>query len=81
MNELVKRQIAGMAEKILAEEIGLVDGCRRLLKLFNALDRKEWDKELFDPISLFESETEELPVGELRSMWNPQALARKEAEA
>ena len=81
MDELVKQNIVRTAERIVGEEIDMVDGCRRLHRLFNSLDRSEWDMELFDPISAFESETEDLPVGELRSMWNQQALARKEAEA
>lgn len=81
MENLVKRQIARTAQQILVEEIGLVDGCRRLIKLFNSLDPEEWDGELFNPIIAVESETEYVPVGELRSMWNPQALAIKEAQA
>jgi hypothetical protein len=81
MDSLTRKQIVATAEQIVTEDIGLVDGCRRLLRLFNSLDRKEWDSDLFDPISTFESETEDLPVGELRSMWNPQALAAKEARA
>ena len=48
-----------VAELILAEKIDVADGCRRLVHLFNGLEAKEWDHELFDPVVAFESESRE----------------------
>lgn len=50
-----------VAELILAEKIDIVDGCHQLVHLFHGFDAKEWDRELFDPIVAFESETEAPP--------------------
>jgi hypothetical protein len=63
---------------MLAGSVGIVDGCRRLAKLFARLDVDEDD--LFDWIKVVESETEDLPVGDARSLWWPEALEAKEKE-
>jgi len=59
MYDSTQREIMTVAELILAEKIGLVDGCHQLVHLFHGLDAKEWDHELFDPVVGFESESRE----------------------
>ena len=49
-------QIAAVAQRILSGELGIVEGCRRLVQLSARLDRI--DDELFAPIVAVESETE-----------------------
>lgn len=58
--------------------MGIVEGCRSLLWLRELLN--EPNDELFMPIIVVESETEHFPVGELRSQWQKDSLARVDAE-
>jgi hypothetical protein len=79
LTESPQTQIAVVAEGMLSGKVGLVDGCRQLMKLSNRLD--ENSEGLFIPIVAVESETDDLPLGEARSVWSAEALARKDAEA
>jgi hypothetical protein len=69
---------AEVAKQILAEEIGLLEGCRYLVKLFGSFS--EQGDPMLLPIIAFESETEWIPTGDLRALWNPRSLALKEQE-
>ncbi len=71
-------QIAAVAQGMLCGDIGIVDGCRQLVRLYCRLD--EGVDELFALIVAVESETEDLPLGEARSQWSEEALSRKDAE-
>jgi hypothetical protein len=65
---------AVIATRMLAGEVGLVEGCRSLVKLRGALGQEH--EVLFIPFIAVESETDHLPIGEAaRLAWNPQALA------
>lgn len=74
----VEEQVAFVAREMIAGSVGIVDGCRRLVKLFARLDVD--DDDLFLPIIAVESETEILPIGDARSLWWPEALEAKEKE-
>ena len=73
-----QNQIAAVAQGMLSGEVGIVEGCRRLVQLSSRLD--EGDDGLFAPIVAVESETEDLPLGEARSLWSAEALASKDRE-
>jgi hypothetical protein len=71
-------QIVGICESILAEEMGIIPGSRRLsglgLKLFDGHDE---DFVAFDAIA---SETDHLPVDSERHNWSVEALEGKDKE-
>jgi hypothetical protein len=72
--------VVDVAKKIRANEIGLVEGCRALVKLLGSLDRA--DEALFLPFIAVEPETDHLPIGEAaRLAWNSEALVRYEERA
>jgi hypothetical protein len=75
----VEIRVVALARKILADEMGIVEGCRALVRLNGALDSR--DERLFLPFIAVESETDHLPLGEARLLWQPEALARKEQAA
>jgi len=71
-------EIATVARKALDGEIDIIEGCRLLVKLASRLEVSESDA--LKTIIAIESETEALPLGEFRSLWNPESLAKKDAE-
>lgn len=71
-------EIATVAHKVLDGELGIVEGCRLLASLASRFDVSESDA--LKTIIVVESETEALPVGEFRSQWHPESLAKKDAE-
>jgi len=73
----LQSRISDAAQKILSEELGIVEGCRLLSQLRARLD--DPTNELFDTFVAVASETEDLPLGELRSQWSKESLARIEA--
>lgn len=75
--ETPEARITGIAQEMLSGEVGLVEGSRQLVQLFGRLDER--GDELFTPIVVLESETEDLPLGEARLRWSEEALRRKEA--
>jgi hypothetical protein len=72
----IEERIVLVARSILSGALGIVEGCRKLDGLRGRLPEAEADREIFDDIVLLCSETEIYPVGELRSMWWPDALER-----
>ena len=70
-------QIADIAHEMLSGKVGLVEGSRQLVQLFGRLDER--DDELLAPIIALESETDDLPLGEVRLHWSEEALQRKDA--
>ena len=71
-------EVMSTARGILSGAVGIVEGARRLTKLGHALgvDR--------DPDFIFfvgvDSETDHLPLGEVRSHWAAEALRRTDEE-
>lgn len=78
-----KKEIVDVARRILAKEIDPLLGCRWIVQHQDALsDDERQDEDLLTIVGI-ESETDGSPLGEVRSQWDPAALAlqdRKRAE-
>lgn len=77
VDDAPERAIA-VARRILAGETGLIEGCR-------ALSSMRWEfgadvRDRFTPFVAIDSETDDLPIGAVRDLWQPDALARKDLE-
>jgi Protein of unknown function (DUF2489) len=76
----VRTLVVQTALAILGEEVGLIEGVRRLSALaFDAVDDWCLDPD-FRVIGALYSETDHLPVGAVRAEWDPTALVQKDAE-
>jgi hypothetical protein len=72
------KEIVSIARGILSGELGIVAGARQLAAWrFDVGADKDPDFIFFVGI---ESETDEIPIGDVRSRWNPEALKAKDAE-
>jgi hypothetical protein len=77
VDDAPERAIA-VARRILAGQIGLIEGCR-------ALSSMCWEIEAdvrvrFSPFIAIDSETDDLPIGAVRDLWQPSVLALKDLE-
>jgi len=72
------QRIALVAGWIISGAIGIVEGCREIVRLHWALPER--DDNIFDLIEAVDSETEDFPVGDLRHLWESEALAKKTLE-
>ena len=70
---------AEIASAILDGSMPLLDGCHLLDQLGMAVEVPDNDPD-FGAFSLIQSETDSLPIGQMRSLWAPDALARLEPE-
>jgi hypothetical protein len=68
------------AQTILAGEVGLIQGVRHLTGIGHRLVRDLWADPDFSILGAIDSETDDLPVGQVRAHWNPAALAAKDRE-
>ena len=74
----LRGRIVAICESILAEEIGVIAGSRRLSQLgLQLYDDHDEDFITFDAV---DSETDHLPVNSERANWSTEALARKDEE-
>jgi hypothetical protein len=76
LSPLHKKDIVSVAKGILARQIGIVEGCRKLVALSEYMDER--DEYPWLGIRGVESETDDLPLGEQRSLWNKEALEQIE---
>ena len=71
-------KIRALAQSILSGELGVVEGSRHLAKLGFEVGAED------DPRFIFfvgvDSETDHLPLGEVRHHWSPDALLAKDEE-
>ena len=76
--QFLSRKIVAAAQSILSGEIGVIAGARQLCGLGHQIGADR------DPDFLFfigvDSESDDLPIGEIRKHWNPDALLDKDAE-
>jgi len=71
-------KIVAICEAILAEEIGIIAGSRKLAALKHQLS-EELDEDFCFFVAV-DSETDHLPVDKERRNWSIEALARKDKE-
>ena len=69
-------QLVSVARAMLAGRLELIDGVRRITKL--RANMPDPDGAVFDVIRGVDSETDDLPVGEERALWDSKALAEKD---
>ena len=77
--EAQHKQVVEIAEDILANKIGLIEGARLLLRLRPTVTQDDFDPG-FIPLMAFVSETDDLPVGKDRQLWASDALLEKDKE-
>ncbi|HEY8212423.1 MAG TPA: hypothetical protein VIG99_33295 [Myxococcaceae bacterium] len=79
--ETVRKEIAGIANRLLSGELGLHEGCRAIAHLRTRLP----DADLYDPDVLVfvvvDSDLDDVPLGVARQRWDPAALATKDQRA
>ena len=77
--EEARTRLVETAEGILNGSVGIIIGCRMMNEFiaFAELDIDEDDRMTFQSV---ESHTGHLPVGEVRNLWNEEALKKKDEE-
>lgn len=75
--ESTRAQLVVVARAMLEGQLELIDGVRRLTNLRANTSDPDWDA--FEVIRGVESETDDLPIGEERALWDSRALAEKDA--
>jgi hypothetical protein len=71
-------QILSLAKQFLGGQLGVIAASRKLSPL-----RHEVEAELAEVLIVFtgiDSDTDTLPIGEVRQHWSPEALERKDRE-
>jgi|ERR1035441_820539 hypothetical protein len=76
--QFVSRKIVAAAQRILSGEIGVIAGARQLCGLGDQVGAD--DDPDFTYFVAIDSQTDHLPIGEVRQLWNPEALREKDAE-
>lgn len=77
----LKSAISQAARSILSGQLGVMEGCSAITSLAYGLEENERRSE---PLLTFEAvsfELDDFPVGEVRNLSDPKALAQKDAEA
>jgi hypothetical protein len=77
VDDAPERAIA-MAKRVLAGELGVIEGCRALSSMRWEFGATMTDE--FSPFVAIDSETDDLPVGAVRDLWSVDALATKDLE-
>jgi len=75
---LVRQQIAGIAAMMIAEKMDLLEGCRAIVQLRWSLSKPDsMDPDLLYLLAV-EDDLEDVPAGDVRQRWTPEALAEKD---
>ena len=77
VDDALERAIA-IARRMIGGELGVIEGCRTLSSM-----RWEFEAEIADqsfPFVAIASETDDLPIGKVRDLWEIDALARKDLQ-
>ena len=76
--QFLSRKVVATAQSILSGELGVIAGARQLSGLgYQVGADRDPDFTLFTGV---DSESDDLPIGEVRKHWNPEALRAKDAE-
>jgi hypothetical protein len=76
--QFLSRKIVAAAQSILSGELGVIAGARQLCGLGHQVGAD--DDADFTFFVAIDSESDHLPIGEVRQHWNPEALRAKDAE-
>jgi hypothetical protein len=66
-----------IARSVLNRRIGVIDAARSLLSILRR-NPEMVTKEDFNFVIAIESETDDLPLGRVRELWNPEVLPEKD---
>jgi hypothetical protein len=78
--DTTRKKVAEIAQDILDGRIGIIVGSREIGRLCGGhLGLDERDPDLLAFIGI-DSETDDLPIGDVRQYWAPDALAQKDTE-
>jgi hypothetical protein len=77
--KLIRRKAIETAKAILEEKIGVIEGSRLMEKLLRQAAIPEDDSDLLSFMGIV-SETDDLPVGEVRQHWSAEALKEEDIE-
>jgi len=72
-------EVVEIAEGILSGTVGVVEGSRRLSALRSSVTREDHDPD-FLPFVGIDSESDHIPLGDVRRLWAPDALTKKDGE-
>jgi hypothetical protein len=72
------RDLADLLDQFVSGRIGTIEVSRRVSSLQTKLN--EHSNELFYPFVAFDSETDHLPIGDLRDRYSASGLAKADAE-
>jgi hypothetical protein len=64
----VRAELVAIARALLAENLDLLSGCRRLDQISARIE--PLNRQIFNPIIGFVSETDDYPLGEIRNIYN-----------
>ena len=74
-----RQNVVRVARAMLDGQLGVIDGSRQLCALRSRVSPLDFDPN-FLPFVGIDSETDHLPIGEVRQHWAADALATKDAE-
>jgi len=72
------RKVRALAQRIISNEVGVIEGSRQMLK-FRVWLQAEKDEDFLTFVGV-DSESHHLPVGNVRTHWQPEALEKKDEE-
>ncbi len=78
-NELNRARVVEAAQAVLDGRVGIIEGARRLNDLRGRLEIDQLDED-FVGFAAIDSETDTLPIGDTRRLWNEDVLADKDRE-
>jgi hypothetical protein len=74
-----RKKIVAAARAMLAGTISFIEGARAICAISTSAGLPHDDEDLV-PFALIESETDALPAGDVRQLWNQQALEKLQPE-
>jgi hypothetical protein len=74
-----REKVQHIAQGVLDGQTGVIDAARTLVLLLRRSPELA-SKEDFNLVRAIESETDDLPLGQVRELWDPAALANKDRE-
>jgi hypothetical protein len=79
MDDNARNRVVEIAQHILSGRVGVIQGARALRDIRSTVTQDALDPD-FLPFIVIDSETDTLPVGDVRKFWDAEALKRKDVE-
>jgi hypothetical protein len=75
-----RERIKEIARRVLAGDIGIVEGSREICQARAGLPFAQLQAEVLLPFIAFDSELHDFPIGESRKYWDEKSLAEKDIQ-